>query len=217
METFGAKPLESADKQIERAAEQLLQFEVPEHFIDKGGAGEVFDIGNGWCMKLIINRHIDPNRDRFNLGNSPYQEMRIQERLAHTQFDGMTRVPKLLGVSTKALSNDKFMFIMERLPAVNLQKIIMGEHPLPEDFNVDSYFSDLERFINHMQTRENLAHGDLYARNIMVDTKTTQPYVIDFGRSVDLTPFGQQERARIEAEDWRNLDEVYQAINTLQK
>jgi serine/threonine protein kinase len=210
---------ESEQEILRESIEQYLSFEKEEFFIDKGGVGEVFRLpGSNYCMKLIEDRHNSPNRHLFNLGNTPYQEMKFQERASQTNFAGKTRVPKIVAASKTRLRNQKFMLIMEQLPAVNLQHIINGNASLPDNTDIDDFFGDLESFLNHLHRIEKIVHNDFYARNIMIDTVTAQPYVIDFGRAIDTSKISNERTIHhLEDGDWERVDEVYKMISALQK
>lgn len=219
MEKFGVPTIkERAPQEIVREGlTEILNFESEENFIDSGGIGYVYELPGGYCMKLVEDRHNSPNRHLFDLGNTAYQEGRFQERMSHTQFDGVTRVPRLFGVQMAGMPDSKHMLLMERLPAINLQHIIKGREKLPEGFDIQNFFSDLERFVNHMHQNEGICHNDLFARNIMVDTTTGAPYVIDFGRAVSRDKVKSEDVwQRMLDVDWENLDDAYNDLNALQ-
>lgn len=203
---------------IQEGLDGILEFETAENFIDKGGIGKVYALPNGFCMKLVEDRHNSPNRHLFDLGNTAYQEARFQEQMSHTPFAGKTRVPRLVGSKMSGISDGRHMIIMERLFAVNLQHIINRKATLPDTFDIDAYFTDLERFIDHMHQVEGIVHNDLFARNIMVDTATAQPYVIDFGRAISLHKIpSEYQQNRLKDKDWKNLDKVYNDTSSLQE
>lgn len=52
-----------------------------------------------------------------------------------------------------------------------------------------------------------VAHGDLEARNVMIDRKTGLPRVIDFGRSKNIGK-KESEFHKIIEEDFANIDEI---------
>jgi tRNA A-37 threonylcarbamoyl transferase component Bud32 len=196
------------------AIDLLAEFETEAHFIDKGGAGAVYALPNNHCLKVLLERHEKPNHEQYDLGNTVAEEARLQEQMARTTYAGPTRVPHTLAYLAGIYPIERNAIVMERLNAVNLQHAINGTAKLPEQFDLDTFFTQLEDFVDHMHTVEKIAHLDLYARNIMVDNETAIPYVIDFGRSERLLN-PDTNRAK-EQHDWDRLEEVYERIKALQ-
>lgn len=210
----GHENIETIERIRRIAYEKLQEFESEAFFIDSGGVGKVYQLPEGYCLKIIEDRHNSPNSGMFTLGNTPLVEAKIQEQVAYTQFEGLTRVPKMLGVFNAEKLGEPNAIIMERLNAVNLQHVIKDKAELPESFSIDDFFTDLEKFVNHMHKVENVVHLDLFARNIMIDSETGAPRVIDFGRAnriTDTTP--DVQRFRLEDDDWNNLDKAYNDID----
>lgn len=195
---------------------ELFYYEQQQYFIDSGGVGKVYELPGNFCIKVFEDRHNSPHRDLMDLGNPPEVEKRFQERMAVTSYEGKTRVPSVIVAIFSDLPGGHNAIIMERLWASNVQHILNGTVELPEKFNLDEFFADLEKFLNHMHTVDKIAHGDLYARNIMVDLDTGDPRVIDFGRAIDLTRKTEEEQQKAMDEDWERLDEVYEKLEALQ-
>lgn len=197
----------------------LFSFEKPEFYIDKGGVGTVYDIGNRFCIKILDERHTSPNRHLFDLGNTPDVEAAFQEKMSHAVYEGNTRSPKMFGTISSQIEGERNALIMERLDAVNMQHIINETVPIPEGFDLDTYFEDLEKYLQNMHERYQIAHNDLYARNIMIDQETATARMIDFGRSVDLTKLSSDsEKQKFIDFDWQNLEDAYLQLETaLQK
>lgn len=209
-------PVPNLEKLREDALSVLSLFESDEYFIDEGGAGRVFELPVELCMKLVEDRHNNPNRELYDLGNSAQAEMRFQEKLANTKYSGKTRVPKVVGVLADIDAKHRSAIVMERLRAINLQHIINGDAEFPPNFDLDSFFIELEEFVEHMHSVEKVAHKDLYARNIMVDVETGDPRIIDFGRSKSLGVDLEKNKV-FEDDDWKRLEEIYKALVSLQK
>lgn len=209
---------ESAEPQLDfeaikrEALEKLFSFETQEFFIDKGGVGKVYQLPGGFCLKVMEARHRSPNRDLLDLGNTPFQEAMLQERMANTAYDGPTRVPRMLGVIQPERMDIDGAIIMERLNAVNLQHVIKGEAELPEGFDLEGFFDELERFTLHMHDNEGIIHNDLFARNVMVDVSGA-PRMIDFGRSRYADRISDaRERERLMNLDLDRLDQSYEEL-----
>ncbi len=187
---------------------QTLVREAPEYFIDKGGAGSVYNLQGGLCLKIVSDRHNSENSDKYDLGNSLHEEAFLQRRASSVTHPGLTRVPLVYGIvdiqSLDAYGNERKGLIMEQLPAVNLANICYAnKYPVPEGFDYDSFVSDLENFIELLHNSAQIAHGDLYLRNLMVDTSSSQPYLIDFGRSKDLIVCSKNQAGKYIDDDWK--------------
>lgn len=173
--------IDGQDRELLQAWFDYLQdiLDDPESYLDHGGAAVVFTINETICIKMIINRHDADNASMFNLGNTAEAEMRLQEMMSPIKVAGV-RCPKpILYLHGKKHHG----IIMEKVDAVNLQKCINKEQEFPESFNAEEFCFDLEEYIFEMNDSNNLAHGDLYPRNVMIDKLTGKPIVIDFGRT----------------------------------
>lgn len=202
----------------EATLEFLSKYEQPEYFIDRGGVGRVYELPDGFCIKILEKRHGSKHQDLLDLGNTPSVEAALQRKAFTLNSVSKTKVPYLFGTVTTDLPSEleSEAIIMERLNAVNLQHVIAGEAELPETFDLHDFLKNLETFIQALNEESEIAHKDLYPRNVMVDIESGSPYVIDFGRSVDLSEVSEEERKKHIDEDWRRLDELYEALEYLQ-
>lgn len=187
----------------------ILSRESTEYFLDKGGAGTVYELPSDYCLKLMPDRHTSAHPEKYDLANTALEEARLQARASVLQHDGQTRSPHVYGVITKGITPDEYGtdrhgVIMEQLPAVNLAHICEAKtHPMPEQFAYEAFVADLEEYIEELHETAHVVHGDLFLRNIMIDTVTAQPYVIDYGRSVDLREVkDEQTRHELIDADW---------------
>lgn len=221
--TSEAIPAKIEDKEIIASGiNQILAYEQEQYFVDKGGVGTVYQLPGGFCIKILDSRHNSPNSHLFDLGNKPEVESVFQDRMAKTNYTGKTRTPYVFWTFTPDNDEGKNAIIMERLQAINLQHALNGDATLPEKFSLDNFFDDLEEYIDHMHEVEHIVHTDLYARNIMIDTETGEPRLIDFGRAKDLNKIADEEtRKKLIREDWNLFDETYkktaQMVISLQK
>lgn len=68
----------------------------------------------------------------------------------------------------------------------------------PDTFNSEDYFKKLTNFIEKLHNEKGIYHRDLKMRNIMIDNKTGNPIVLDFGdaarQPIDETydPYGRK-------------------------
>ncbi len=198
--------------------EKLLSNEIPEKFIDKGAAGEVYLLDNEqFCMKVMIDRHNSPNKNMYDLGNTVSDEASFLRRMENTNYVGSTRTPEYWGVLLDTKPEAKNVIVMEKLYANNLQHLI-NSRKMPENFDHDSFFSDLEKFIQNMHQNSHIIHNDLYARNIMVDIQSGHPRIIDFGRAIDTSIITNPKKLNeLEEKEWKILEEIEEVVSSLQK
>jgi tRNA A-37 threonylcarbamoyl transferase component Bud32 len=196
-------------------ADMVQQFiNNPKFYIDRGGVGEVFALGTtGFCVKLIKDRHNKNDTIKYDLGNTIEQEGKFLKHMIGLEVKG-ARSPYYFDV----LKGEGYgALIMEQLSAVNLQKVITGEAELPDNFSFDTFFSSLESYVDKMHETRGVTHGDLFARNIMIDSTTALPYLIDFGRAHDLRKVTDFKRESLIQADWNELDKVTVDVEKLTK
>ncbi len=181
-----------------------------------GGAGKVFSygFGSGVCVKIMKNRHRGAESARYNLGNDPKTEAIITSRMSACEVSGV-RSPSCLAF----LEGGEYgVILMEELNAVNLQLVLNGDEKMPENFNFEKAMDSLYEYVEKMHSEMDIAHNDLYARNIMIDRESGNPYVIDFGRSIDFRSifYGEQERFNIEDDDFNKILKIEKALKSFQ-
>jgi serine/threonine protein kinase len=191
----------------------LIQDE--ENYLDHGGAATVFTLGDAEdsCVKVMKNRHVAANAHMFNLGTTPVKEFQIMERLHGLERKGC-RAP----VAEMCIEvGESAMIVMEKLPAINLQHVLNGTVELPEGFDYDAFYDALEEYIGAMHKEAGVVHNDLYPRNVMIDTETGLPYVIDFGRSVIIEQKTAAQVNRAGDNDWDRYDEIFEQLERHRK
>ncbi|KKQ27876.1 MAG: hypothetical protein US42_C0004G0015 [Candidatus Magasanikbacteria bacterium GW2011_GWC2_37_14] len=177
-------------------------------FLGRGGVGKVFELGHGLCIKIMENRHTKPDAHKYNLGNSPLDEFRIQNRLRGFEASGCfapNTVACYAGAETSAI-------MMEQIDGAELQKILNGEEVLPDSFDFDTFFEALDDYLQEMHDRFGIVHNDLEPRNLMVDRTTGLPRLIDFGRSLEVGALDTQKAERIKNAELDKMDVVYQTV-----
>lgn len=181
-----------------------------ENYIDHGGAAKVYSLDkNDICVKVMKDRHVSENAQMYDLGARPIEEFRFMEML-HNFSHGGVRAP----IAEAYLeSGESTAIVMEKLNAVNLQHILNGTEELPEGFDADKFLEDLDNYINALHTEKNLAHMDLYPRNIMLDRNNAQCYVIDFGRAQDVSKLPEHEQQKRFDNDYARYDEVFNQLD----
>lgn len=202
---------------IAEGLREVFSFEQEKFFIDKGGAASVYSLPQGFCVKIIDPRHNSPHKHLFNLGNTVLQEGHFQEVMSGLVTKSTTRTPKLLAIFSNQAVGEKGALVMEKLDAINLEHVLLRRQKLPDTFELESFFDNLEMFVQNMQDNEKIVHGDLFARNVMVDIATGQPRVIDWGRSqyLDMAKNDKGEQKLIN-DDWNNLNNMYESVKALQ-
>jgi len=178
----------------------------PDNLLGKGGAAMVFSL-EGQCIKLMKNRHNSDLVDMYNLGNTVENEFKIQGMLDQFEVDGV--YSPMSGICF--VGQENAAIVMEELHAVNLQMVLLGREELPNTFNKEDFCAKLESYIYEMHDL-GIAHGDLFARNIMIDNETGLPRVIDFGRSMHSEDQNNPKFIKLKKDDLENLDKISLAI-----
>lgn len=176
------------------------------NFLGKGGAAMVFSL-DGQCIKLMKNRHNSDLVNQYNLGNTIENEFKIQCMLDDFEVDGV--YSPMGGICY--VGQENAAIVMEELDAVNLQLVLNGKKKLPANFKKEDFCIKLEGYIYEMHDL-GIAHGDLFARNVMIDNETGLPRVIDFGRAMYSSDAKNHDLIRLKKEDIKNLDEIIEKI-----
>ena len=176
----------------------------PKNYIDKGGAGSVYRVADGLCMKVMTPRRLSPNAAMLDIGNHPLVEANILRSLASREVSGV-RVPYCYAFLEARHAEDFDYLLMEELDAVNLQHVILGKVPAPESFDPTVFTDALEDYMRDIH-HAGVAHGDLEARNVMIDRKTGLPRLIDFGRSQLLGRLSMKARDAAIADDDEKME-----------
>lgn len=181
-------------------------FDNEKNYIDHGGAAKVYSLGDREiCVKIMRNRHMSENSEMFNLGNRPVVEFAIMERV-HGLHKGGVRSPT---AEACLESGDSSAIVMEKLDAVNLQHVLNGTVDLPKNFDNKKFFHSMDEYLNALHDEMGVAHMDLFPRNIMIDKKTGEAYVIDFGRAELLGTLPDGLRQKKIDDDWNRYDILY--------
>lgn len=191
-----------------------LRISDPTRYIDKGGAGSVFNINNTVCIKMMEDKFLreeirarEMGREPYqlDLGNRPVVEARIQEHVANLLVAGV-RAPHITQYIPGSFWHG---IVMERLNAVNMQHCLSGTVPFPQNFEYGKYMDSLGEYLNALHSEKLIYHGDLEPRNVMIDNETGNPYMIDFGRSGTII---EGERSAKADGDWQKYDVLYEKL-----
>lgn len=199
----------------ESPAERLAAIELilnnPKNFIDKGGAASVYRLSNeAACLKLF-HPHKDEERRKLGI-NIIHREAAITQALSNFSRAGV-RSPKCFGYYSFNNHDGRSGIILEELDAVTLQHVILGTAAAPSTFEKDRFMDALNVYIEALHEQKNLVHGDLFARNVMIDKTSGLPRIIDFGETVSLRPLTVQAREQKIDQELHNLDALDQALN----
>jgi serine/threonine protein kinase len=170
---------EAVTEHIRQCVEKILRSRRMDNFLGNGASAEVYAIdntdnadGTRFCCKFIVNQQ------RYSEGNTVYQEGDFLQQLSGFSIQEV-RSPEFV----KCFSGgDLVAIVMERLEAVDLQRVIEGLDNFPEKFDIGDYFRRLRVYISELHAK-GIFHQDLYTRNLMVDRETGMPRVIDFGKA----------------------------------
>jgi serine/threonine protein kinase len=210
---FDPSRLRESTLSPEEKAKSIHQLENivhhPERYVDKGGAGKVYRLNNGLCIKIMEPRRLSPHAAIFDLGNGPREEAAFLTALASLEISGV-RTPRCFGVVSARHLTDSDMIIMEMLDAVNLQHILNKTASFPESFHWERFVDGLSAYFDAMH-RAGILHNDVEPRNIMIDHKSGNARVIDFGRS--------RSRSTYSAAEWNTatrheIDQFDRAVYT---
>ncbi|MBP9827838.1 serine/threonine protein kinase [Patescibacteria group bacterium] len=195
----------SSDTELVAAVEKLLA--DPEAYIDKGGAGAVYRLSeHNVCIK-VFHPHKDTERRNTKV-NIMAREAGMTEIVARHPYAGV-RTPRCLGYFVIENADGRSALILEELNAVNLNHVLEGKAPAPENFDWETFMDALYEYIDNLHEKAEILHGDLYARNIMIDKETGAPYVIDFGEAKNLRKLSKEEQERRKNAEFALLDEIY--------
>ncbi len=148
----------------------------PAYFLGDGAVAEVYRLNYApsICVKTVTNE------DMYRKGNTIYQEGGLLDDLNGLEVDGV-RTPKFYFYHDtprmKTLG-------METIEGASLSKIVERavEFPGIQDISVDGFLMAMKNYLTAMHDLK-IYHGDLFERNIMIETETLRPRVIDFGKS----------------------------------
>lgn len=207
-ETDNEKNLVLMRQLVKEAKENMAQA-----FIGDGSTAEVFSSleDKRWCIKIINNF------EEYKLVNDISKEFDFLCKLSDLNVSNV-RVPK---PAYAYIDEEVHVCVMENLKAVTLSSVLDGTKQLPEKFNQDTFFDNLRDFILEMHESTKIHHRDLSAANIMIDSETGHPYVIDFGKSVhqfaDDPYLDRNEDTKTVTKYKNDLDEVEQHRNSMRK
>jgi len=105
------------------------------------------------------------------------------------------------------------MILMDQVPGMTLQEMFYeASELLAERFDLDGFVSNLRKMVQILHDG-GVTHRDLSIRNVMIDTETLQPRIIDFGKSV----FSKHQSAEDVARDMQFVDEIAKLLKAFKE
>lgn len=207
------KTLEEKERLCSFAKEIIAITKNPHNYIDEGGAAKIYKLHDcGACIKLIRYTPLVEQSTPYGRRRTPEEEAHFLDRLSRFSFSNVRSPHYFQGL----FHPKKSALIMEQLPAVNLQHAINDPKLFPQSFDYETFFDNLEDYISELHTNQKIIHGDLFARNIMIDNTTGNPYVIDFGRSEYLTEIPEETRQqKLQQKEWSVFDDMKTTVQTV--
>jgi serine/threonine protein kinase len=176
---------------------------------------------NGFCYKKF-----KPNAEsRMNI--TAKSEMNFMEEVYG--LDDEVKTPFPIGFTDIVMKN-------KETQKLSLIKIITMEHfkdstrledvleptsiklkkDFPESFDIEIFFNKLKSFIIKMHEEKGVYHRDLFSRNILIDNKTGNPIILDFGDAAfqpvdeNYDPYGRRvyDNKPFEDMDLQNIESL---------
>jgi hypothetical protein len=179
-----------------------------DNFIDQGGAGAVYAVGEV-CFKIFWP-HKDGDFERT--GTDPIKrEAEFLMRVNDFSIAGV-RTPRCFGYyRLPADYEGKSGLEMERVRGVNLQHVMNGTETPPQAFNPITFMDALWEYFEELHKR-GILHNDVAGRNIMIAEETGLPVVIDLGEAIDLNTLNDKDRKIKISEELNKLDEIDKTV-----
>lgn len=198
---------------LERLASLELIVNNPNNFIDKGGAGSVYRLSSeAACLKLF---HPHKDVERRQTGINFIRREAMFTKSLETFTSAGVRSPRCLGFYVFEEHDGRSGILLEELRATNLQHILLGKAEAPSTFNRETYLDALYTYIDDLHGQKAIVHGDLFARNLMVDLATGLPRVIDFGESLSIRSLKSDERQAKIDEEYDRLAKIDDALSQI--
>lgn len=185
------------EKRILERVERLMS--EKEKLIGKGTTAEVYFVGQNQehCYKIISRKHgtvVETPK-----GSPKFHSLKIEGDFLNDLrgLDSDVRVPEPYFSVVRTFEDDDgenikeeetSVLAMERLDAVSVADVIEETADIPPAFNFEKFFDKLRKFFERMHEEKHIFHRDAHAGNIMIDKKTGNPRVIDFGCATFSTP-----------------------------
>lgn len=128
-----------------------------------------------YCYKVINNRQL------YKKINSVGQESNFLSDLADLEVEGA----RVCLPYYYAAHPEFQILVMERIKGMTVDALLNGSALPPAGFVVTDFLRTLEKYVAAMHERR-IYHRDLSRQNVMIDSLTCKPRIIDFGKSIKL-------------------------------
>lgn len=182
--------------EIATRVDTLIQetVENPDAYIDEGGAAKVFELDSLVCAKVFRPKDNDPKP-----GNRASVEASFLDRARAANLPEI-RVPRCIGHIEPREGRHAGVVLMERLPAVSLQRVINGEYPsIKSGIDVTLLGNAIEDAVYELH-QIGILHNDIEPRNIMIDARADHAgmfYLIDFGQASNVSRDESESRREL--------------------
>lgn len=197
-----------------RSEEEILSIvkEASENTLKIIGKGKTANVhvsktNSDYCYKIIT----DPGE--YKTGNDVKREVLIQEAFIKNNTSRV-KVPEPYYYK---MNRKVHLYVMETLKGLSLQDVLERGAKIPENFNFEDFFAELQKFIDEQNSKGN-HHRDFHEGNIMIMEETGLPGVIDFGHSTknQKTEDAYQKNSHMGTTVYiKDLDELIRVKNRL--
>lgn len=150
--------------------EKIEEIKIKGKIIGTGKTAEVYIAKSdpSVCYKIIV--------DKERYFNSVESEAQFLNETCGMYKDVEIPMPYYSIIA----ENDMDVLVMKTLDAISIEDLIRKDLDAPANFNFAEFFSKLENFFEELNNK-NIFHLEAHAGNIMINMKTGNPCVIDFG------------------------------------
>jgi hypothetical protein len=180
----------------------------PREFLGDGVAGFVYRVPEN---PSICVKYMRPQPEKPPGHVSAYTEYRITIEIKRLTAGTKIKTPEIFSYLQKG---DSYLYVMETINGFTIDNMIKGKLgnlrnlPTPEIFK-----SALLEYFDIVH-RSGFAHNDLHGRNIMIDTRSKMPAIIDFSKSIQNGGFGENpDFERAKDQDLRDIAELSRRYN----
>ena len=156
-----------------------------EAYVNKGDFAKVYkDHINESCYKVLSRP------DQIRTAREEAELLDYLNDLNDLKL-GFVPIP-LFSISPKMKLGDESQFkngalAMQLVDGISLKKTIATGSPVPENFEIESFFQKIYLLLEVMHKEKGVYHRDVHIGNILIERKTGLPYLIDYGNSVKLS------------------------------
>jgi serine/threonine protein kinase len=170
------------NNQLSYEIKEALGEEITRKILELENSGE--KIGEGMSARVFISEtdpgicyKINYNNERIHNNSETEGDF-----LCNSDFSKDIITPEPFYSIMTADTPPFEILVMRRLDAISLKDIIEKDLPLPAGFEIEKFFQALKTYLEALHNKK-IFHCDIRSGNIMIDSSTGRPCVIDFGLS----------------------------------